>query len=113
MIFDMSQRMSMLYSRRDFLRAALAAGVLPILPRLVRAASPVPKRLVAGTRVLEVNGRPIQGAVRDTVLVTPMMGRIRIAFDADNPGRWAFHCHNLYHMVTGMMTEFRYEGIAA
>src|SRR5882724_10241458 len=48
----------MLYSRRDFLRAALAAGVLPILPRLVRAASPVPKRLVAGTRVLEVNGRP-------------------------------------------------------
>src|SRR5712664_1873197 len=50
--------MSKLYSRRDFLRAALAAGVLPILPRLVRAASPVPKRLVAGTRVLEVNGRP-------------------------------------------------------
>src|SRR5258705_12755593 len=48
----------MLYSRRDFLCAALAAGVLPILPRLVRAASPVPKRLVAGTRVLEVNGRP-------------------------------------------------------
>src|SRR5258705_7295929 len=50
--------MSKLYFRRDFLRAALAAGVLPILPRLVRAASPVPKRLVAGTRVLEVNGRP-------------------------------------------------------
>jgi FtsP/CotA-like multicopper oxidase with cupredoxin domain len=21
------------------------------------------------------------------------------------------HCHNLYHMVTGMMTEFRYQGI--
>jgi hypothetical protein len=117
MIFDMSQpyesAMSKLYSRRDFLRAALAAGVLPILlPGSVRAASPGSKRLVAGTRVLEVNGRPIQGAVRDTVLVTPMRGRIRIAFDADNPGRWAFHCHNLYHMVTGMLTEFRYEGIA-
>ena len=40
------------------------------------------------------------------------MGRVRIAFDADNPGRWAFHCHNLYHMMTGMMMEFRYEGIA-
>ena len=52
-------------------------------------------------------------AVRDTVRVTPMMGRIRIAFDAANPGRWPFHCHNLYHMITGMMTEFRYEGIAA
>ena len=50
--------MSTLYSRRDVLGAGFAAGVLPILPRLVRAASPVPKRLVAGTRVLEVNRRP-------------------------------------------------------
>jgi FtsP/CotA-like multicopper oxidase with cupredoxin domain len=58
-------------------------------------------------QVIASDGRPIQGAVRDTVLVTPMMGRIRIAFDAANPGRWPFHCHNLYHMVTGMMTEFR------
>jgi FtsP/CotA-like multicopper oxidase with cupredoxin domain len=37
----------------------------------------------------------------------------RIAFDANNPGRWAFHCHNLYHMQTGMMTDVRYDGIAA
>jgi FtsP/CotA-like multicopper oxidase with cupredoxin domain len=64
-------------------------------------------------QVIAIDGRAIQGAVRDTVLVTPMMGRIRIAFDADNPGRWAFHCHNLYHMITGMLTEFRYEGITA
>lgn len=63
-------------------------------------------------QVLAVNGKPINGAVRDTVLVTPMMGSVRIGFDADNPGRWAFHCHNLYHMMTGMMTEFRYWGIA-
>ena len=63
-------------------------------------------------QVIAIGGTPIQGAVRDTVLV-PSMGRIRIAFDADNPGRWAFHCHNLYHMATGMMTEFRYQGIAA
>lgn len=62
-------------------------------------------------QVIAVNGRRIQGAVRDTVLVTPMMGTVRIAFDANNPGRWAFHCHNLYHMARGMMTEFRYRGI--
>ena len=62
-------------------------------------------------QVIAIDGRPIQGAIRDTVLVMPM-GRVRIAFDADNPGRWAFHCHVLYHMVTGMMMEFRYEGIA-
>jgi FtsP/CotA-like multicopper oxidase with cupredoxin domain len=63
--------------------------------------------------VVAIDGRPIQGAVRDTVLVTPKMGRIRIAFDANNPGRWALHCRNLYHMRAGMVTEFRYEGIAA
>jgi FtsP/CotA-like multicopper oxidase with cupredoxin domain len=61
-------------------------------------------------QVIELNGRRIQGAMRDTVLV-PAMGRVRIAFDAINPGRWAFHCHNLYHMATGMMMEFRYRGI--
>lgn len=63
-------------------------------------------------QVIAVNGRPVRGAVRDTVLVTPMMGSVRIAFNADNPGRWAFHCHNLYHMTTGMMSELRYEGVA-
>jgi FtsP/CotA-like multicopper oxidase with cupredoxin domain len=61
-------------------------------------------------QVTAIDGQPIRGAVRDTVLVTPM-GRVRFAFDADNPGRWALHCHNLYHMVTGMMTEFRYQEI--
>jgi FtsP/CotA-like multicopper oxidase with cupredoxin domain len=61
-------------------------------------------------QVIAIDGQPIKGAMRDTVLVMPM-GRVRIAFDADNPGRWALHCHNLYHMVTGMMTECRYQGI--
>jgi FtsP/CotA-like multicopper oxidase with cupredoxin domain len=64
-------------------------------------------------QVVAIDGRPIHGAVRDTVLVMPRAGRVRTAFDADNPGRWAFHCHNLYHMQTGMMTEVRYDGIAA
>lgn len=62
-------------------------------------------------QVVGIDGRPMQGAVRDTVVVMPM-GRVRIAFDANNPGRWAFHCHNLYHQHTGMVTEFRYRGIA-
>ena len=61
-------------------------------------------------QVIAINGRQINGAVRDTVLIMPL-GRIRIAFDADNPGRWPFHCHNLYHQATGMMTVFRYQGI--
>ena len=61
-------------------------------------------------QVIAINDRQINGAVRDTVLIMPL-GRVRIAFDADNPGRWPFHCHNLYHQATGMMTEFRYQGI--
>lgn len=61
-------------------------------------------------QVIAIDGRQFNGAVRDTVLVMPM-SRVRIAFDANNPGRWPFHCHNLYHIVTGMMTEFRYQGI--
>ena len=58
-------------------------------------------------QVIALNGAPLAGAVRDTVLVPPM-GSVTVSFDADNPGRWAFHCHNLYHMITGMMTEVRY-----
>lgn len=61
-------------------------------------------------QVLGINGTTISGAVRDTVLV-PAMGRVLVAFDANNPGRWALHCHNLYHMMSGMMTEVRYPGI--
>jgi FtsP/CotA-like multicopper oxidase with cupredoxin domain len=61
-------------------------------------------------QVVAIDGVPVAGAVRDTVQVPPM-GSVTIAFDADNPGRWAFHCHNLYHMMTGMMTEVRYPAI--
>jgi FtsP/CotA-like multicopper oxidase with cupredoxin domain len=57
--------------------------------------------------VVAIGGKRFPGAVRDTVLVPPMT-RVVIAFDADNPGRWAFHCHNLYHMEAGMMTTVRY-----
>jgi FtsP/CotA-like multicopper oxidase with cupredoxin domain len=58
-------------------------------------------------QVVGLNGTPLSGAVRDTVLV-PVNGSVTLAFDADNPGRWLFHCHNLYHMATGMMTEVAY-----
>ncbi|WP_354259601.1 multicopper oxidase family protein [Bradyrhizobium sp. F1.13.3] len=61
-------------------------------------------------QVVAINGAPLAGAVRDTVLIPPI-GSVTIAFDADNPGRWAFHCHNLYHMITGMITEVRYPAI--
>ena len=58
-------------------------------------------------QVIGLNGVPVSGAMRDTVLV-PINGSVRVAFDADNPGRWLLHCHNLFHMAVGMMTEIIY-----
>ncbi len=45
---------------------------------------------------------------KDTVIVPPHMGRVTFEFKADNPGKWFFHCHNIYHMEAGMAREFRY-----
>ncbi len=58
-------------------------------------------------QVVAIDGERFSGAVRDTVLVPPMRS-VTIAVDADNPGQWAFHCHHLYHMATGMMSTFGY-----
>ena len=58
-------------------------------------------------QVVAIDGKPLAGALRDTVLVPPR-NSVTIAFDADNPGSWAFHCHHLYHMAAGMMTSVRY-----
>lgn len=41
---------------------------------------------------------------KHTVSVQPAQ-RVSFAVTADAPGRWAFHCHLLYHMVAGMFRE--------
>ena len=48
--------------------------------------------------------------MRDTVVVPPGQ-TVAFQFDAENWGPWAFHCHNLYHMMAGMMTTVEYRGI--
>lgn len=58
-------------------------------------------------QVVAVDGQRLPGAVRDTVWVPPMR-TVTVAFDAANPGKWAFHCHHLYHMASGMMTSVEY-----
>jgi FtsP/CotA-like multicopper oxidase with cupredoxin domain len=58
-------------------------------------------------QVVEIDGRRFAGAVRDTVLVPPAR-RVVVAFDANNPGLWALHCHLLYHLEAGMFTTLRY-----
>ena len=62
-------------------------------------------------QVIGFDQQRFSGAVRDTVLVPPLR-TVTVAFDADNPGRWAFHCHNLWHIAAGMMTVLDYTGVA-
>lgn len=47
------------------------------------------------------------GPRKDTVMVLPDE-RVIVDFDADNPGVWALHCHNLYHQEAGMMVNLGY-----
>jgi len=58
-------------------------------------------------RVMTRNGLVVAPAEwRDTVLVAPQE-RVEIAFVADNPGDWMFHCHILEHQLGGMMSDVR------
>ncbi|MFT5114890.1 MAG: FtsP/CotA-like multicopper oxidase with cupredoxin domain [Parasphingorhabdus sp.] len=57
-------------------------------------------------RVIEANGEAtVDAPWRDTTLMYPM-DQVRIAFVADNPGKWLLHCHMLEHSSAGMMTWF-------
>jgi len=58
-------------------------------------------------RVIARNGQATQFREwQDTVLMAPRE-RVDIAFVADNPGDWMFHCHILEHQVGGMMGVIR------
>jgi FtsP/CotA-like multicopper oxidase with cupredoxin domain len=58
-------------------------------------------------RVTSRNGAPTRFREwQDTVLVAPRE-RVEIAFVADNPGDWMFHCHVLEHQESGMMGVIR------
>ncbi|MDD3650303.1 copper resistance system multicopper oxidase [Immundisolibacter sp.] len=48
------------------------------------------------------NGAGAYRPRKHTVSVKPAE-RLRLLITADEPGRWAFHCHLLYHMHMGMM----------
>ncbi|MGY5083288.1 multicopper oxidase family protein [Streptomyces nigrescens] len=50
---------------------------------------------------------PNGGPRKDSAIVLP--GRsLDVEFDADNPGLWMVHCHNVYHSESGMMTVLGY-----
>ncbi|OZA16148.1 MAG: copper oxidase [Rhodobacterales bacterium 17-64-5] len=56
-------------------------------------------------QVVNINGKAVNGAMRDTVYV-PAMAMVTVALDAGEAARWMLHCHHMPHLSTGMMTEF-------
>jgi CopA family copper-resistance protein len=52
------------------------------------------------------NGQDTYRPYKHTLLVRPGE-RLSFLVNADEPGRWAFHCHLLYHMEMGMFREVR------
>ncbi|HKN37705.1 MAG TPA: multicopper oxidase domain-containing protein, partial [Acidimicrobiia bacterium] len=59
-------------------------------------------------QIVAIGDRPVAGPFKDT-LNLGHMDSYDIEFVAANPGRWLFHCHNLEHMMGGLMTEVRYQ----
>ncbi|PXY28284.1 multicopper oxidase family protein [Prauserella muralis] len=55
-------------------------------------------------QILGKNGR---GARKDTAMTVPGT-TLDVDFDANNPGQWLTHCHNIYHSEAGMMTVVSY-----
>jgi FtsP/CotA-like multicopper oxidase with cupredoxin domain len=63
--------------------------------------------------VVARNGVPATGAPWwvDSLEVDPGQS-YDLVFVADNPGVWMFHCHNLPHARSGLMTHLMYEGVS-
>jgi len=57
-------------------------------------------------RVLNENGE--YSPLKHTVNVAPMQ-KVVFEFAADESGDWFFHCHILYHMMSGMARVFSYD----
>ena len=55
---------------------------------------------------LKSNKKSLPKHFTDTVLIKPKE-RVHVAFVADNPGDWMFHCHIIEHAETGMMSILR------
>ncbi|KAK7914903.1 hypothetical protein PG985_012606 [Apiospora marii] len=94
----------LLLGRSDPLRAALSLAEL--LARLLLG------DLTPLTRVFNAASGGDMGRLnfnnptrRDTVML-PALGYVVLAFAADNPGNWLFHCHIAWHASGGLAVQF-------
>ncbi|MBI5850025.1 MAG: multicopper oxidase family protein [Planctomycetes bacterium] len=66
-------------------------------------------------RLMGTAGGTAQPPLKDTILIRPAGqagSSVQVQMTMDNPGRWVFHCHNMEHLATGMMTLVEYGGDA-
>ncbi|KNC53643.1 multicopper oxidase [Thecamonas trahens ATCC 50062] len=63
--------------------------------------------------VVEIDGQPVNGAIRDTLLMARGgCHSARICFVADAPGPALLHCHMSFHLFAGMVTTVEYSSTA-
>ncbi len=55
------------------------------------------------------NGKGAQNPAKHTISIAPGT-TVYAETEVDAPGQWAFHCHLLYHMATGMFNKVIVEG---
>lgn len=91
----------------------LAQGTSHILSMENRTAWPHPIHFHGHSfRVIARNDQPTRFKEwQDTVMMAPKE-KVDIAFVADNPGDWVFHCHILEHQAAGMMGVIRVDAEA-
>ncbi len=66
-------------------------------------------------RLMGTAGGTTAPPLKDTVLIRPRgsaWSSASVQFVADNPGRWMYHCHDSWHMSTGMIAMLHYHGDA-
>jgi hypothetical protein len=51
------------------------------------------------------NGQPLEKLPNKNLVIVKPGDSYSVLLSADEPGEWAFHCHLLYHMMSGMMTK--------
>ncbi len=80
----------------------IAVGKMQLIRFQFESKSMMPHPMHLHGHFFQVDNGTGRGPLKDTVLVDPMQ-KLAMNWISDNPGSWAFHCHNRYHENAGMM----------
>ena len=70
--------------------------------------SPMPHPMHLHGHFFRVDNGTGRGPIKD-IAVVGQKERLAIDWVADNPGDWAFHCHQIYHAERGMTRVVKVE----